>query len=457
MFCLKIQSLTCQVDQPGAGVDHTSQLDVKDRAAKVMMASYAGTARSAQQKAWVLRGQSAVAKQQAWRPKKVHRQAARKFLSAVDNQIAGSTRFRGWVSFKPTTEALWKPSNWRKWPHVGASIDGGSDCVCGTLALEYKWSLNLTKFMDHSHQKHRALDAALAVVDMKAFWLLNIISNNLPHGPWSDDARYNEINDHMKHHWQELEGEIDPVLEDLVDRVADELCQYGGFRMARAERREKVIAYVRGRVSEGTRKGYQCNLNRFLGSFCESQKQLMLWSTHLHERTITGLDADMFKGGSFKKLVLHGHRAELADAEAVGSTSSCIRAAHDKSLRNACQNSLVVSVMFLADLANRKMVATIVEVVQPHVQWHGNANRELRSCPKALQWMLKQAEGDYMEQLQLVKERMDDVGVLQRSICISQCVSNVYCLKICFNNSVVQVWLYHTNLTEVCEQGSAHH
>ena len=141
------------------------------------------------------------------------------------------------------------------------------------------------------------------------------------------------------------------------------------------------------------------------------------------ERTITGLDADMFKGGSFKKLVLHGHRAELADQEAAGSTSSRIRAAHDECLRNACQNNLVVSVMLLADVANRKMVASIVEAVEPHVQWHGNANRELRSCPKALQWMLKQAECDCMEHLLPVKQRMNDVGVLQRFICISQCVA----------------------------------
>ena len=79
--------------------------------------------------------------------------------------------------------------------------------------------------------------------------------------------------------------------------------------------------------------------------------------------------------------------------------------------------------MFLADLANRKMVATSVEVVQPHVQWHGNANREWRSCPKALQCMLKTAEGDYMEHLHRVKQRMNDVGVVQRFICISQCAN----------------------------------
>ena len=78
------------------------------------------------------------------------------------------------------------------------------------------------------------------------------------------------------------------------------------------------------------------------------------------------------------------------------------------------------------------MVATIVEAVEPHVQWHGNANRELRSCPKALQWMLKQAEGDYMEHLRLVKHRMEDVGVLQRSICTSQCVSKSFViLNVC--------------------------
>ena len=145
-----------------------------------------------------------------------------------------------------------------------------------------------------------------------------------------------------------------------------------------------MIYCVRGRVTEGTRNGYQCNLNRFLGSFCESKKQLPFWSINLHERSITGLDADMFKGGAFKNLVLHGHRAELP-CEAVGSTSSTIRAAHCKSLRNACQNSLVESVMCLAYDHNRRTVASIVEAVEPHVQWHGKANRELRSCPKALQ------------------------------------------------------------------------
>ena len=145
------------MDQAGAGIDHKSPLSENDRAAKVTMASYAGTARSARQKAWVLRGQAEVAKQQAWRPKKVHRQSARKFLAAVDNQIAGSTRFCGWVSFKPSAAPLWQASNWRKWPHVGVSIDGGADCVSGVSALQYKWFLNLIRFVDHSHQKHRAL------------------------------------------------------------------------------------------------------------------------------------------------------------------------------------------------------------------------------------------------------------------------------------------------------------
>ena len=72
------------------------------------------------------------------------------------------------------------------------------------------------------------------------------------------------------------------------------------------------------------------------------------------------------------------------------------------------------------------MVATMVEVVEPHVTWHGTANRELRSCPKALEWLLGQAEGAYMDHLRLVKDRMEDVGVLQRFICTSQCVSKSF-------------------------------
>ena len=69
------------------------------------------------------------------------------------------------------------------------------------------------------------------------------------------------------------------------------------------------------------------------------------------------------------------------------------------------------------------MVARIVEAVEPHVQWHGRANRELRSCPNALQWLLKQHEGDYMAHLREVKERITDVGVLQRFLYISQWVA----------------------------------
>ena len=113
--------------------------------------------------------------------------------------------------------------------------------------------------------------------------------------------------------------------------------------------------------------------------------------------------------------MLHAHRAELPD-EAVGSTSSRIRAAHDKSSGNACKKSLVVSVMFLADDHYRVMVAFVIEVMEPHVQWHGKANKELRSCPKALQWKPNQKEGDYMEHLHQVKDRMADAGVLQRFI-----------------------------------------
>ena len=150
-------------------MDHTTPLLEKEKAGQIMMSKFGGTGRSERQKAWVLRSHSQVAQKQAWRPKVMHRMSARKFLNAVDNQIAGSTHLRGWVSFRPTASALWQAHNWQRWPHAGISIDGGPDCVCGVSALEYKWKINVTKFMDHSHQKHRALDNGLGVVGLSRF------------------------------------------------------------------------------------------------------------------------------------------------------------------------------------------------------------------------------------------------------------------------------------------------
>ena len=114
--------------------------------------------------------------------------------------------------------------------------------------------------------------------------------------------------------------------------------------------------------------------------------------------------------------MLSGARPELEDGEKVGSTSSSIRAAHDKCIRNACQNALVVSVMFLQSIHNRRIVSAIVEAAHHHVEWHGAANRELRSCPDALTFLLRQAEGDFMKHLQDVKNRLGDVDALERPL-----------------------------------------
>lgn len=134
----------------------------------------------------------------SWRSKAVNRIGAKKNLADWDNQIRMSTPLPGLIYYKPDPSlARW--SNWRSWPHLGISHDLGSDCLCASQALERKYKLCVTKCNDFDHATQRTLLDSLKSSGCHNFFLLMVVSWNLPNGPDNNDYRYAQIISSIEH------------------------------------------------------------------------------------------------------------------------------------------------------------------------------------------------------------------------------------------------------------------
>ena len=61
----------------------------------------------------------------------------------------------------------------------------------------------------------------------------------------------------------------------------------------------------------------------------------------------------------------------------------------DRSLKSACQNGMVLSVVLLSDEVNYRLVRSILAVSSVVKSWHAEQVAELRSCERfVLFWLL---------------------------------------------------------------------
>ena len=186
---------------------------------------------------------------------------------------------------------------------------------------------------------------------------------------------------------------------------------FDGAICARSDRDDFVRDQIKARNIGAATKGYQCNFNRFMGSFCESNAALGKWTTTLYERSLVGLEGDMMKGAAFKKMLLIASPVEY-DGEDVQSTAIASRKQFIRDMKDVCQNSLVCSVMFLQDEVNRNICAVIGEAAKPHIGWHTEANKLQRNAKESHQWLMQQNNGGYIDHLNKCKDLLLDRGAL---------------------------------------------
>ena len=107
------------------------------------------------------------------------------------------------------------------------------------------------------------MEDALKKTGLKATWLMNVVSLNVPHVPWNDDHRWNETRDLMRKRARVLRllPEEDALLEEYTPRIHHEMVTYDHAICARSDRDAFVRDAIKARSTGAALKGYQCNFN----------------------------------------------------------------------------------------------------------------------------------------------------------------------------------------------------
>jgi hypothetical protein len=176
-------------------------------------------------KAWMQRSHGK-GDSSAWRPRTMHRVAARKWADALDTQLRTSTVVSGLGYFGPN-DALPSWADWRSWPGLGIAQDQGSDGVSGFWALSYHFGLNVWQWPDASHGVNRDIDLSLKHCHLFGFWLCMLISWNLPFGPDKDDMRYCQLRAAMQAYFKHNTPRTAVLFQELAPLIIQEHEQSG--------------------------------------------------------------------------------------------------------------------------------------------------------------------------------------------------------------------------------------
>ena len=80
-----------------------------------------------------------------------------------------------------------------------------------------------------------------------------------------------------------------------------------------------------------------------------------------------------------------------------GGRTSSVLAIEDRSLKSACQNAIVLSVLMLSDSFNQRLVSIVLCVGSPLKRWHVGQSKQLRDNKASFTFMKEQIiQGKYM-------------------------------------------------------------
>ena len=355
-----------------------------------------------------------------WRPKKTYRIASKRWIQYTDNQLRQTTGGLGWKDYQFQAESpKWALANWRSWPSVGAALDQGSDGLCATWALEYEFDVNIRKHGDWSHGGHKDLQVALNAEGLFDFILVFMISANVLHGPDKDDMRNHQLRDARASAYRRL-GPSTPLFQWQCSDIHQELVAEGVEFDGNFSLDHEVYNHCRVESPYAT-KGYRLNLNRFQGVVDVAENIVLpRWARDTWERSFVCLETDMCGGTALRKLILKPTAADaFTEDGAAASTSEQKINIEDRSFRNCLQNALVVSMLFLSDLLNKRKLQCFVKVSTVLRKWHGRQNTDLRSCQASVKWYREQLAGGFMQHvLEILDSVVGDAALIDCGFCM---------------------------------------
>lgn len=260
--------------------------------------------RARRQHAWLGAGKLPAS---SWRPRKLLRQSAKRWMDNLDLQFRVTNDLLGLVHFKRCDSAEWADPF--LWPHLCVGMDLGSDGLAGYQFLERRELLNIDATPDVTHGGNRDVINMLHDCNIFQLWLLCVISMNLPFGPDKDEQRAAQLREALEHAVSSSTPASSPLFQAHAGEMIEELRLQGIDPDPNTPPEEFLWRFIQERPRKLHRR---VAMNRFHASIEASVHHERNWLFDLFERSFLALETDF----------LHGRKLEERIALRIGAPES---------------------------------------------------------------------------------------------------------------------------------------
>lgn len=287
------------------GYSHCKVCGTVDRCAEAFKGSFGkvktALAISERHRCWLRKRLAPEGAREGWRPQKVFRSAARKWVKTIDNQVRYSSSWLGIAHVRFVGDSpLWSPASWRSWPLLQCVQDQGADCVAGWHAMAYGKGCNSQAVWDWPHGLQNDWEGALRRPAMWSLVLLLMVVVNMGHGPDRDECqRFAQVQDMMSFLFEFFTPDSCLLFEHYASAMLDELGTLVPIDVGQAPT-EALWAYLKEKAAF-PKLGHKTKLCQFMGAQRALAGLLPNWTETLFKAELLCLELDFFAGKSFKE------------------------------------------------------------------------------------------------------------------------------------------------------------
>lgn len=335
------------------------------------------------------------------RPRKLQRQKAQQWISALQSVLETSTG-HGLLRYCPekgnevTTDL----------PFLSLHADAGSDGLAASFYLRYHMKLNIEFWADPSHQWWRDMINSWSKMGWSPWVRLMCVVLNLAHGPWEDGSRWWQL----RLSTQEYLDEIEPTECPLFMRYFGDLI----FELSMEDLQscDDIYDLVWQRLREHwmmEKRGTKIALCRF-ASFIDAALSFKdSWTFSLIRLVYYGMATGMFDGTSLSQKL--GAKIKTGDLPS-GRQGVKHGDADQARLRVMCQSNVHLSAVLLSDYVGRARLRAIAVCTEAMREWHGHQSQELRSAHSTFKWLCDQLSGGMLKPLRETMQYLEDPSKL---------------------------------------------
>jgi hypothetical protein len=270
---------------------------------------------------------------------------------------------------------------------------------------------NLVAYWDSSHGCNRDFWLAASECGIKPFLMLCMVLVNLPHGPDLSDMRFAQLRDCLMDHFRKCTNATSPLFQH---GLADMLREWGGAVEPReGQSYPECLWELLEEDCFLRKKGYKCNIGRYLAFVSDGKKLIHRWATRKFEISVACVEFNMVTKGVLGKVRLCSTGADIASNDK--STSASITSVAERTLKSCGLNAMCISLGLVNNDAHLRILAIHIGLAEPVKTWHSHASREQRDVVRNQAWLLEQARGGAIDHVYHVMDVLSNVDFLRQA------------------------------------------